>query len=113
MYFNIISKQVLLNLLIAMMASTYEKALENSRIQRLQERYRLVRDASYICSSGEIKWGEREEGGRKNCSGGSLLTDFNISKFAVQRAHLRTPPTLTTHVFVDNVGYQARKVSTE
>jgi hypothetical protein len=50
-----------------MMASTYEKALENSRIQRLQDRYRLVRDASYICSSGAIKWGKREgkRGGEK------------------------------------------------
>ena len=83
MYFNIISKQVLLNLLIAMMASTYEKALENSRIQRLQERYRLVRDASYICSSGAINWGKREEGGRKNCVAVFLPIDFNISKYAV------------------------------
>jgi hypothetical protein len=62
MYFHIISKQVLLNLLIAMMASTYEKALENSIIQRLQDRYRLVHDASYICSSGAIKWGGKGGG---------------------------------------------------
>jgi hypothetical protein len=38
-----------------------------------------------------------------------LPIDFNISKYAVQRAHLRTPPTLTisTHVFVDNIEYQS------
>ena len=77
-----------MNLLIAMMASTYQKALENSKVQRLQDRYRIVHDASYICSSGAIKWGgkgrgkgrEREKG-RKQYSAGTWFIAFKISKY--------------------------------
>ena len=41
-----------MNLLIALMASTYEVALENTVVERLIDKYNLVRDASYVCFSG-------------------------------------------------------------
>jgi hypothetical protein len=46
---------VLLNLLIALMSSTYEKAQESSALTRLLDTYHLVQDASYISNSGAIK----------------------------------------------------------
>jgi hypothetical protein len=78
---------VLLNLLIAMMASTYDKNLEISQLKILLDSYDIARSASYICQSGAIKggvggrWvkGSKIEWGRKRYSGGSLIIALNES----------------------------------
>jgi hypothetical protein len=57
-------KQVLLNLLIAMMASTYGKNLEISQLKILLDSYEIARSASYVCQSGAIKGGGQGGGKR-------------------------------------------------
>jgi hypothetical protein len=42
---------VLMNLLIALMSSTYNSVLNQAKANRLLDKYALVRDASYICFS--------------------------------------------------------------
>jgi hypothetical protein len=56
--FHIICKQVLLNLLIAMMANTYAANLEKSQLKNLLDSYEIARSASYICQSGAIRGGK-------------------------------------------------------
>ena len=52
---NLFLLQVLMNLLIALMASTYEAAVENTATSRLIDKYNLTRDTSYVCFSGKKK----------------------------------------------------------
>ena len=59
-------KQVLLNLLIAMMASTYGKNLEISQLKILLDSYEIARSASYVCQSGAIKGGGKEGESEQN-----------------------------------------------
>ena len=49
---NLFLLQVLMNLLIALMASTYEAAVENTATSRLIDKYNLTRDTSYVCFPG-------------------------------------------------------------
>ena len=52
------SQQVLLNLLIAMMASTYSLMMIREQRKRLLDKYELVREAAYVCFSGASRVGE-------------------------------------------------------
>ncbi len=71
--FHIKCKQVLLNLLIAMMASTYQKTLEKSQLKILLDSYDIAHNASYICQSGAVKGGEEGKRGAQE-SGEEIAT---------------------------------------
>jgi hypothetical protein len=63
-------------LLIAMMASTYEKNLEKSQLKILLDSYEIAHSASYICQSGAVNGGgeEGERGAKESGEESGIAT---------------------------------------